>query len=376
MKSMIRSVERIWRHGVVYPLLRVLLQNRLVRLPLDLSEIRSILILRYDKIGDMVVTLPVFRILKSRNPHLRLGVLASKVNAEVVVGNKDIDDLYTLPGRPFAVLRFLWQVRKQRYDVVLDFIFNRMSSGGLVCNLACANAVKVGMGPDKYQFYFNALLSIPRGSMPMTEMLIEFVSQVFGLSVLEEERKLRLEIESSVRAKVDRFLKRHRLTRKGERLEESKYIVFNISARQSNKRLSEGQVFCIMSFLGRRLELRTVVIFAPEDEPIARNAVAKSESLNSLAFPDSGHASLMETASLIEGSVAVVTPDTAIVHIASAVSTPVLGIFTPLQVTQEWLPYKVFYKLIIGPEGKPVSAIASSALERGLEEFLGHLQEK
>ncbi len=374
MSRTFHSLERIWRHTVAYPILRILLHNPKVELPLNLSQVRSVLILRYDKIGDMVVTLPVFRILKTRNPRLKIGVLASEVNCELAAGNRNIDDLFILPRNPISQLKLLWRIRKQRYDVVLDFIFNRMSSGGLVCNLAGSGATKIGMGPAPYGFYFNVLLSIPRGTTPMVEMLIEFVAQVFGIDVPREERALGLEISTTAKSKVDEFLGRHRLSRRRQGLDDLSYVVFNVSAGQPNKRLREGQIFGILSALGRRLDLRTVVIASPEDGRMARAVVARSESLNSLFFPDSGQSNLNEVASLLEGAIATVTPDTAIVHIASAVSTPVFGVFTPLQVTDEWLPHKVPYKLVVAPEGKPASAIELSVLEEGMNEFLRELR--
>jgi ADP-heptose:LPS heptosyltransferase len=146
-------------------------------------------------------------------------------------------------------------------------------------------------------------------------------------------------------------------------------VVFNVSARQDNKRISERQALSILSFLGNH-HVKTVVISAPEDKALGRHIVSNAKNVNCFYYPDAGMADLGEIAWLIEGATGVITPDTAIIHIASAVSTPVLGIFTPIQVNQEWLPYKVKYQLIKASEGQPVETISEEALISGLKKFL------
>ena len=51
---------------------------------LDLKNIKTILFFRYDRIGDMIISTPVFRELKLANPNISISVLASKSNQEVL----------------------------------------------------------------------------------------------------------------------------------------------------------------------------------------------------------------------------------------------------------------------------------------------------
>ena len=61
------------------------------------AQINSILVLRYDRIGDMVVTTPLFRALKKGFPDAEFCVLASQTNAAVIRNNPYIDQIYVLP---------------------------------------------------------------------------------------------------------------------------------------------------------------------------------------------------------------------------------------------------------------------------------------
>ena len=59
----------------------------------EIKNTRNILFLRYDRIGDMVITTPVFRELKLSYPEINISVLASKLNRGVLVNNPYIDKL-------------------------------------------------------------------------------------------------------------------------------------------------------------------------------------------------------------------------------------------------------------------------------------------
>ena len=96
MKGILGKLELAFRNAVAYPILRLLFRNQQRALPVDLSSITSILILRYDKIGDMVVTLPIFRILKARNSQIRIGVVTSESNREILEGEPSVDDRFIL----------------------------------------------------------------------------------------------------------------------------------------------------------------------------------------------------------------------------------------------------------------------------------------
>jgi ADP-heptose:LPS heptosyltransferase len=65
-------------------------------------------------------------------------------------------------------------------------------------------------------------------------------------------------------------------------------------------------------------------------------------------------ASLHELMSLVKGASLVITPDTSVVHIASAFTRPVVALYP---VRHEWPPYKTPYRLLIAEREQPVSSI-------------------
>ncbi|HEY6953148.1 MAG TPA: glycosyltransferase family 9 protein [Bacteroidota bacterium] len=372
MRNIAVFLERLFRNAFVYPVLRRIFKNPKVVLPLEGKSLQSILILRYDKIGDMLVTLPIFRIVKTHFTGVRLSVVASEANAAMLRGEDSVDRVFVLYRNPLKLAREWYRIRQAHPDVVLNFVFNRITSGGLIVNLLCPHSVKVGQGPEKYGFYFNALLSLPRKKFHMFEMLVMYVEAVFGITVDPGEKYLQYPMDASAVSGVEGYLGRHGLRSKSGHVISSgrPYVVFNISAGQNDNRISSEQALSIGKHLSVELGVISVVIASPIDDPWKADIVSQIASERCLSFPDKGSSSLGEIIVLIEGALAVVTPHTSIVHIAAATSTPVCGLYSPLQVNEEWLPYNVTYRIIEAEQDQPVRTIPVGTLTREIRSFL------
>lgn len=375
MKKIIGLAELAFRHGIVYPLFRLIFRNLVSNHPLELQKVHKLLILRYDRIGDMIVTTPIFRLLKNAHPHLHIGVVTSALNAGLINNNPHVDAVYILHANWFDLWKEIRRARGERYDVVLNFIFNRTTSGGILANLIAPEGFKVGQGDRKYQFYFNRLLALERSGSHMVETLSSIVRQVFDLSWDDKDLDFDVVIDEASKLSVDRFLERHAIARRGTEMKRDVgYVVFNLSATDLVRRISARQAEDLAGYLAQEKTFRTILIYAPGDGEMREVATKLANSSACIRFPESGTASLLEIASLIEGALCVLTPDTAIVHFASATKTPILGFFTPLQGIHEWLPYKVRHELVTAEAGQPVVSIPPDVMRKRAKDFIQSVQ--
>jgi ADP-heptose:LPS heptosyltransferase len=365
-KRVLRELESFWRHAIVYPLLRLVFRNDIINSKIDITSVRQILILRYDRIGDIIVTLPLVRLMKEKNPALTIGILASPLNAQIVQDEECIDDIHIMHKNWIALLKEILRARKKKYDVVLNLIFNRTTSGGIFANLVAPHGLKIGQGADKYSFYFNKLLRLNRGDKHMVEVIGEFVEQTFGIPVSSETLRLRLSVSRDSRESIDQYCEESFSERAAHR---SRYIVFNISATDHVRRLSEHQSLTITRYLSHQKKKNTVVISASSDAQQRDRIVQETRSSQCLSFPRKGSAALPEIAALIERASFVVTPDTAIIHIASALGVPVIGYFTPLQVAAEWKPYGIRSEIVLADDGCTVSDIPIDSILKPITLF-------
>ena len=88
----------------------------------EIKNAKKILFFRYDRIGDMVITTPVFRELKREYPEINISVLASNTNQNVLHNNPYIDKVYiNYKNNLFRDLPTLLKLRNKRYDVCVEF---------------------------------------------------------------------------------------------------------------------------------------------------------------------------------------------------------------------------------------------------------------
>ena len=87
----------------------------------DIKKSKNVLILKYDRIGDMVVTTPIFRELKKAYPEISICVLASKLNKDVIKNNPYIDEVYTnYKNNILHDFPTLLKLRKKNFDVCIE----------------------------------------------------------------------------------------------------------------------------------------------------------------------------------------------------------------------------------------------------------------
>lgn len=93
----------------------------------DLSDanIKNILVIRLDRIGDMVMTTPIFRTLKEKWPDAQITVLANPVNKNIVINNPFVDCIlvYDRENKHKSLndrLSFFKDIRKSEFDIVID----------------------------------------------------------------------------------------------------------------------------------------------------------------------------------------------------------------------------------------------------------------
>ena len=372
--SMREKLEYWWRHQIVYPLLRLIFHNPRKDSPIDIRTVKSLLFLRYDRIGDMIVTTPIFRSLKQLNPALKIGVVASETNAEIICNNPYVDSVYVLHSHWLKLISEIRKARKDNYEVVINLIFNRTTSGGILANIISPTGIKIGQGDEKYGSYFNRLLKISRDKNHMIETLVFVIQEVFHIALIPEQLNYEIIVDEKTKNTVAAFLGKHNLASRHQAVPgKSFYIVFNLSANDSVRKISSAQAYAIGEHLGSQSLFRTVLLHAPNDPSML---LVKQDLVNNakcISFPDQGSASLLEIASLVEGALAVISPDTSIIHFASAAKTPVIGFYTQMQDVHEWLPHQVKNRLVLSSPHEPTSAIAIPTMINAIDDLLREL---
>ncbi len=342
-----------------------------------LGSVRKVLFIRYDKIGDMIVSTPMFRGMRAIDESIVVGVVASEENARLIGSDTNVDHIHIFSRlKPFDSVKEILRARKIGYDAAVNLNLNDSLTGSLIANLAVPNGIKIARDSREHRLFYDLLLPIRReNNRPMVELLLPFL-EVFGTLPSKEMLKPYLVVRDDTRRKASRRLNDLGLNGKSAEEIES-FVLVNLSAGRPTRRWSEvGYEELIREMLTRGYDVEHVVLVShPRDREIRENLLEQLAGLPVTAYPSTDD--LMEIAALIGLARAVISPDTSIIHFASAMGTPIVGLYTTIETNPlEWQPYGVPYRSVFAESGMPVSSISSkvvmSALVDLLEELNGH----
>src|SRR6476619_7029258 len=96
-----------------------------------------VLYLRYDKVGDMIISTSLIDAIAQSHPTITLDVLASPANAPVLEGNPNVASIIVWDkARPGSYSRLFRELRQARYDAVIDCMILSPSTTTLLLMLA------------------------------------------------------------------------------------------------------------------------------------------------------------------------------------------------------------------------------------------------
>ena len=120
------------------------------------KNIKNILIIRNDKIGDLVTATAIFRELKKNFPKSKITALVSKSSKQIIEKNSNIDDILVADYPPTNYKNFLdylsvlRDIRKQNFDIGIDL-------RGSIFNIMLMHLTNINHKIGYYNRYFSKL---------------------------------------------------------------------------------------------------------------------------------------------------------------------------------------------------------------------------
>ncbi len=364
-KEVIRKVEK-FNKILFLRLLGKILHILPTDHPIPLENVSSVLIIRYDALGDMIATTPLWRILKRLKPSMKIGVAGSFKNLDLLRSDTDIDILYDYTASSMRdFFRISKKTRKQQWDVVLMGNFNQKTRNSIISRLASSKGITATVGSrntEGHHKLFSRLIQLPRPihEMPMTEQLQYLLGSVISLPVSESERPsimIDKNIEFRVKAEIKKNL---------DQAHRTQYIIINIDAPGFKKWTLENNLKLADFISSHYSEYEIFLTSLPENRVSIESSLDKQHISRVRYFPTED---IHAMASLIRYSSLIITPDTSIVHLASAENKPIVAFYLS---AGEWLPYKVNAFVIIPKKGDAISTIPFEIARDGVITMLAH----
>ncbi len=296
---------------------------------LDPAAIRSIAFIKLDHLGDALMAAPLLRALKRWAPAARLDVWARPPSADLLRRYRFVDDLleadvpWIRPGTGMranlAACRALaGRIHARRYDLAIDLRYhNRLDS--LLLSLCGARAT---LGFDAGGFGFGITHRAP---WPMASHEVDRMAdalRTFGVPVRE------LRPEFPVTAAERNYSRRA--------MGAGRYAAIHPGAGNAIKRWMPERFAWVAKELVRRAGLRIAVLAGPGEE---RAADACLRAVPAGRATDlRGALSFGRMAAVIRGAQVFVGNDGGAAHLAAAVGTPAVVVFSGTNEASQWAP--------------------------------------
>ncbi len=294
-------------------------------LPLQLPENPTILFLRQDRLGDAIISTPVFIELHKKYPKAHFIMLLGE-------NNRGIADLLPIDceiiiyrKKPLRDMNMLRKLRKRKIDVLIDLMDNPSTTSSI---LTAAISARYSIGIDKANSssYNITVPLVDRAKFHIARRLAELL-RPFGIDPdnISLQPKLKASSNNTIEGRIGLVISAGAVNR---------YIPVKTNAEIAEGMISGGYASEVM------------ILFHPKDKKLADDIISRtSDSRIKLAAATDNFS---EYAAQIRSCEVIISPDTSALHLCSAYGIPVLGLYAPFPPELHyWTPIGVPYEMII-----------------------------
>jgi heptosyltransferase-2/heptosyltransferase-3 len=264
-----------------------------------------ILIIQLRQVGDVVLTTPIARIIKTARPGTRVAFLTESPSDQLLRGNPYIDDLIISNRKDglWGTLKMAARLRRRKFDALVDYMSNPRSA---LLSFGSRAPIRVSYPKKMRGMLYTHQVA------PHDGYAVDYKKDLLTpLSIQSDWR--RPEIFLSDEEKGWGYSLREQLLAGARRL-----ITVDPSHRRATRRWPARHYGRLCRLIGDRFQARAVVLWGPGEESVAAEVVASSGRQAVLAPATD----LRQSASLTAAADAHLGNCSAPRHIAVAVGTP------------------------------------------------------
>jgi len=292
----------------------------------------NILVIKMSAIGDVILSVPSLKAIRSKFKDADIKVLVSVQARPALDGCPYINDRVVCDFREkdrglIGLAKLAGNLQKRCFDIVIDLQNNKRSH--LLAFLTLA-PFRYGYDNGKYSFLLNKKI---KDDAPYLDP-IEHQFRVLKLAgVKPQDKALELWPSDTDEAQAQKFLQDNWIK------PEQVLVGINVRAsdRWTTKNWPPSYIAELCDRLAKEFNIRTVLTGAKADMESANRITHLTSSKPVVAV---GRTDILELASLIRRFKVYITPDSAPMHIASAVGAPFIALFGPTDPARHLSPSK------------------------------------
>lgn len=294
---------------------------------------QNILIVRTDRIGDVILTLPLAGIIKKKYPEAKITFLIKEYTSQLTKANPLIDNIIVFDNYDFKTL--LKEIKKRKFDTAIT-VYPRFNVAFLL--FLAGIKLRLGTGYRLYSIFFNKKTYDHRktGERHELEYNVRLLKHI-GIEYIPERGKVdyNFTIAESDRKFVDALFETDKIDAS------KKIIIIHPGSKGSAVDLPLEKFDQMIDVLLNNENIKLILTGNTEETEIC-NQLTRSDVLN-LA----GKLTLMQLAALIDSSHIVLANSTGPIHIAAALNKNIVGFYPKIasMSPKRWGPYSAKTKI-------------------------------
>jgi len=296
----------------------------------------NILAIRLDNIGDVIMLGPALRAVKETLLDARLSLLASPAGATAVPLLPWIDDVIVwrapwqdvggkIPFDPGRELQFIKMLSERKFDAALVFTSFSQTPHvpGYVCYLA---GIPLRAGESK-EFSGGILTTELRSAPDELHQVERNLRLVEHLGFVAKDRQLKINVSEEARAAVPTLLARAELNL------HDPFIIIHPGASARSRRYAVDRFGTLARLLTRR-GWPVLITGVEREATLIKEILEHTPTAHSII----GTTTLAEYSALIEQAALVICNDSLPMHLADALKTPEIVLFSGTAYEAQWRP--------------------------------------
>jgi ADP-heptose:LPS heptosyltransferase len=314
-----------------------------------------ILLLRQDRIGDVLVSIPLIRAIRARYPGAIIGIVLGMNNRMVADALRPwIDTFHIYRKGALDIVRLRSELHSMSYDVVVDLMDNPSSTSAMLM-WASGAALRYGIDKSNRGAYTHVVPLRDRSTVHIVDRLLMLI-QAFGVDPATVDGRL----EYQLTADDEAFALQHIPETGRPRL------IVNITGSDASRIYdSDATIAVLQSLAADTVSWDRYIACAPHHGERQRT-ICEATGWTPLAPVASFH----HYACLIARATVLWTPDTSTVHLAAAFSIPSVVLFVHSNPDLcPWTPYGTDHIAITDPSA--ISNIDSTIIAQAIRTVMG-----
>lgn len=284
-------------------------------------EKQNILVIKISALGDVILSVPSLKSIRARYPAANIKVLVGIGAREVLDGCPYINDVIVCDMKdkdkgPAGLWRLGHKLREQCFDIVIDLQNSRSSHMLAYLSLS---PLRYGYDNGKWSFLLNRK---QKDDAPYLDPLDHQFRTLRLAGIKPVDKILEMRPSEYDEKRADKFLADNWIT-------PSQRIVglaVRASERWFSKNWPPSYIAQLCDRLAKELNIRVVLTGSKADDSLAAHICKLTRSKPVIAV---GKTDIQELAALMRHFSVFVTPDSAPMHIASAMKVPMVALFGP-----------------------------------------------